>query len=103
MASGNLSLCAPARAKPHNPRPISSGSCRYLRLTAGIAAEPHLGDRIFASIARLAEQADPPVSAMLMTGDQIYVDDLNFIAPDRELKDILRKYRVPFPNHISQS
>lgn len=78
------------------PRAYVVGSCRYLRLTAGIAAEPHLGDRIFATIARLAEQADPPVSAMLMTGDQIYVDDLNLIAPDRELKDILLKYRVAF-------
>jgi len=85
------------------PKAYVTGSCRYLRLTAGIAAEPHLGDRIFASIARLAEQADPPVSAMLMTGDQIYVDDLNFIAPDRELKDILRKYRVAFSQpHIAK-
>ncbi|MFJ2693839.1 alkaline phosphatase D family protein [Pseudomonas sp. NPDC087336] len=78
------------------PRAYLVGSCRYLRLTAGIAAEPHLGDRMFATISRVAEQADPPVSAMLMTGDQIYVDDLNFIAPDRELKDILLKYRVAF-------
>ncbi len=31
-----------------------------------------------------------------MTGDQIYVDDLNIIAPDRELKEILQKYRVAF-------
>jgi alkaline phosphatase D len=72
------------------------GSCRYLRLTAGIAAEPHLGDRMFATISRLAGQAEPPISAMLMAGDQIYVDDLNLIAPDRELKDILLKYRVAF-------
>lgn len=78
------------------PKAYVVGSCRYLRLTAGIAAEPHLGDRMFATISRLAEEADPPVSAMLMTGDQIYVDDLNFIAPDRELKDILLKYRVAF-------
>jgi alkaline phosphatase D len=78
------------------PRAYIVGSCRYLRLTAGIAAEPHLGDRMFATITRLAEQTDPPVSAMLMTGDQVYVDDLNLIAPDRELKDILHKYRVAF-------
>nr|WP_180203969.1 alkaline phosphatase D family protein [Pseudomonas sp. SbOxS1]NYU03769.1 alkaline phosphatase family protein [Pseudomonas sp. SbOxS1] len=82
--------------KTGEPRAYVVGSCRYLRLTAGIAAEPHLGDRMFATITTLAEQADPPVSAMLMTGDQIYVDDLNLIAPDRELKDILLKYRVAF-------
>jgi alkaline phosphatase D len=78
------------------PRAYIVGSCRYLRMTAGIASAPHLGDRIFASISKLAEQANPPISAMLMTGDQIYVDDLNIIAPDRELKDILHKYRVAF-------
>jgi alkaline phosphatase D len=78
------------------PRAYIVGSCRYLRITAGIASAPHVGDRIFASISNLLEQAEPPVSAMLMTGDQIYVDDLNFVAPDRELKDILHKYRVAF-------
>jgi alkaline phosphatase D len=85
------------------PKAYVVGSCRYLRLTAGIAADPHLGDRMFATISRLVEQADPPVSAMLMTGDQIYVDDLNLIAPDRELKDILHKYRVAFSQpHIAK-
>jgi alkaline phosphatase D len=83
-------------SQPCLPRAYIVGSCRYLRITAGIAAAPHLGDRIFAAISKVAEQANPPVSAMLMTGDQIYVDDLNFIAPDRELKEILHKYRVAF-------
>ncbi|UZE12477.1 alkaline phosphatase D family protein [Pseudomonas sp. B21-053] len=78
------------------PRAYIVGSCRYLRMTAGIASAPHRGDRIFASITQLAEQAIPPISAMLMTGDQIYVDDLNRIAPDREYKEILSKYRVAF-------
>jgi alkaline phosphatase D len=78
------------------PRAYLSGSCRYLGLTAGIALAPQLGDRIFASISRLAEHADPPISALLMTGDQIYVDDMNIFAPDRTLKDILHKYRVAF-------
>jgi alkaline phosphatase D len=72
------------------------GSCRYLRMTAGIPSAPHLGDGIFASIAHLAQRAEPPISATLMTGDQIYVDDLNVIAPDREYKEILSKYRIAF-------
>jgi alkaline phosphatase D len=72
-------------------------------MTAGIAFAPHLGDRIFASITSLAERAEPPISAMLMTGDQIYVDDLNLVAPDREYKDILSKYRTAFSQpHISR-
>jgi alkaline phosphatase D len=65
-------------------------------MTAGIPSAPHLGDRIFASITELVQQAEPPISAMLMTGDQIYVDDLNVIAPDREYKEILSKYRAAF-------
>lgn len=72
------------------------GSCRYLRMTAGISMLPQLGDRIFASINQLIKTAEPSVSATLMTGDQIYVDDLNLIAPDREYNDILAKYRVAF-------
>lgn len=72
------------------------GSCRYLRMTAGIASLPLLGDRIFASINQLIEGAQPPISATLMTGDQIYVDDMNLIAPDREYHDILAKYRAAF-------
>ncbi|WP_367373906.1 alkaline phosphatase D family protein [Pseudomonas lini] len=90
-------------SKNTTPRAYIVGSCRYLRMTAGIAWAPHLGDRIFASITSLAERAEPPISAMLMTGDQIYVDDLNLVAPDREYKDILNKYRTAFSQpHISK-
>jgi alkaline phosphatase D len=78
------------------PRAYIVGSCRYLRLTAGVAIAPQTGDRIFAAITELAQQAEPGISAMLMTGDQIYVDDLNVIAPDREYKEILSKYRAAF-------
>lgn len=83
-------------SKAMQPRAYIVGSCRYLRMTAGIASLPRLGDRIFTSINQLIEGAQPPVSAVLMTGDQIYVDDLNVIAPDREYKDILSKYRTAF-------
>ncbi|MFJ2282486.1 alkaline phosphatase D family protein [Pseudomonas sp. NPDC087803] len=81
---------------PALPRAYIVGSCRYLRMTAGVASLPQLGDRIFASINQLIEGAEPPISATLMTGDQIYVDGLNLIAPDREYKDILLKYRAAF-------
>lgn len=78
------------------PRAYILGSCRYLRLTAGIPVLPHLGDRIFSSISQLIEGAQPPVSAIMLSGDQIYADDLNLIAPDREYADILKKYRAAF-------
>lgn len=83
-------------SKTLQPKAYIVGSCRYLRMTAGIASLPQLGDRIFASINQLIEGIQPPISAVLMTGDQIYVDDLNLIAPDREYKDILNKYRAAF-------
>jgi len=83
-------------ATTRQPRAYILGSCRYLRMTAGVAELPQLGDRIFASINQLIEGAEPPISATLMTGDQVYVDDLNLIAPDREYHDILKKYRAAF-------
>ncbi|MVV49041.1 alkaline phosphatase family protein [Pseudomonas sp. PB120] len=85
------------------PRGYIVGSCRYLGMTGGVPWAPHLGDRIFASISSLAQHCTPPISAMLMTGDQVYVDDLNFLAPDREYQDILAKYRTAFSQpHITQ-
>ncbi|KAI2670677.1 alkaline phosphatase D family protein [Pseudomonas sp. TNT3] len=85
------------------PRAYIVGSCRYLRMTGGMPVLPHRSDRIFASIMQQVHHAQPPVSAVLMTGDQVYVDDLNIVAPDRELNDIFSKYRAAFsqPN-ISQ-
>ena len=70
------------------------GSCRYLRLTGGVPSAPHLGDEIFASIQALARQK--PLDAVVMTGDQVYVDDLNIVAPDYSYADITRKYRAAF-------
>lgn len=79
------------------------GSCRYLRMTAGMPSFPHIGDRIFASITDLMQRAEPPVSALLMTGDQVYIDDLNIIAPDRDYQEILKKYRTAFSQpHIGK-
>ncbi|VVN10493.1 hypothetical protein PS662_03818 [Pseudomonas fluorescens] len=85
------------------PRAYVVGSCRYLRMTAGIPSLPQLGDRIFASIMNLIQRAEPPVSALLMTGDQVYIDDLNIIAPDRDYQQILKKYRTAFSQpHIGK-
>ena len=83
-------------SQPLQPRAYILGSCRYLRLTAGIPVLPQLGDRIFASISQLIEGAQPAVSAIMMSGDQIYADDLNLISPDREYNEIITKYRAAF-------
>lgn len=90
-------------SQPTTPRAYIIGSCRYLRMTGGKPSDPHLGDRIFASIDNIVQHATPPISAMLMTGDQVYIDDLNFIAPDREHQEILSKYRAAFSQpHIGK-
>lgn len=90
-------------SKINTPRAYIVGSCRYLRITAGVPSAPELGDRTFAGINRIVGQAKPPISAVLMTGDQVYLDDLNIIAPDRTSKNILFKYRTVFSQtHISK-
>jgi len=90
-------------SNPATPRAYIVGSCRYLRMTVGAPSLPHMGDRIFAAITHLAQRAETPINAMLMTGDQVYIDDLNIIAPDREYKEILSKYRTAFSQpHIAK-
>lgn len=83
-------------SQPLQPRAYILGSCRYLRMTAGVPALPHLGDRIFTSISQLIEGAKPAISAIMMCGDQIYADDLNLFAPDRDYDEIISKYRAAF-------
>ncbi|MCU1749829.1 alkaline phosphatase D family protein [Pseudomonas sp. 6D_7.1_Bac1] len=93
-----------ASSKTNAARGYVVGSCRYLRMTLGVPSAPAKGDRIFAAINVLAEKSSPPISALLMTGDQVYVDDLNFLSPDREFKEIISKYRAAFSQpHIQKS
>ena len=42
--------------QPNRIRRYVTGSCRYLRLTAGIPSAPELGDRIFSAIGSLNQQ-----------------------------------------------
>ena len=77
------------------------GSCRYLRLTLNTPSRPEVGDKIFAAISDL--NTSTPLDGVLMIGDQVYVDDMNIFAPDREYADISRKYRAAFSQpHIRQ-
>lgn len=85
------------------PRSYILGSCRYLHMTLGIAFFPERGDRIFAAINTLIQHDETPIDGILMLGDQVYVDDLNMVAPDREYQDILHKYQTVFSQpHIRQ-
>ncbi|WP_224788313.1 alkaline phosphatase D family protein [Pseudomonas fluorescens] len=85
------------------PRSYILGSCRYLRMTLGTPIAPEWGDRIFAAINTLAQHSETPIDGILMLGDQVYVDDMNIVAPDREYQDILHKYQTAFSQpHIRQ-
>lgn len=70
------------------------GSCRYLRLTLGVPSAPELGDEIFGAIHALSHPN--PLDGLMMVGDQVYVDDMNFFAPDRNYVAITQKYRAAF-------
>lgn len=92
-----------ASGKSNAPSRYIVGSCRYLRVTLGVPSAPAKGDRIFAAIHDLAHSTPTPINALVMTGDQVYVDDLNVIAPDHKYQDILHKYRTAFSQpHIKK-
>ncbi|MEM7350564.1 MAG: alkaline phosphatase D family protein [Acidobacteriota bacterium] len=72
------------------------GSCRYL---SRFGLLDDRGDKTFRAV--LERIADQPIQSVLMLGDQIYGDDLNFIAPNSRRKQFLRKYRRAFePEYI---
>lgn len=93
-----LRSASPKRDRVHR---YIIGSCRYLRLTLDIPSRPDLGDKIFNAINGL--KASGPLDGVMMVGDQVYVDDLNIVAPDRSYEDISLKYRAAFSQpYISQ-
>src|SRR5205814_8707730 len=74
------------------------GSCRYLLRIFGGSFFDSRGDKTFYSILdQMDSQTNPqPVDALIMVGDQIYADDLNFLAPDTSIDQYLERYRDAF-------
>ena len=71
------------------------GSCRYLlRLFGGTIFEDR-GDKTFRSITQQRE-AGCRTDLLLMTGDQIYADDLNVVSADEQVDEFLERYRIQF-------
>ena len=78
---------------PNLAREFVFGSCRYLlRLFNGSWFDDR-GDKTFLSI---LEQGDRALDKFLMVGDQIYADDLNFLAADEEVEPFLARYQDAF-------
>ena len=71
------------------------GSCRYLLRLFGGSLFDSRGDKTFRSINRLID-GDDRIDQILMLGDQIYADDLNFLFPDQRVDEYFRRYRDAF-------
>lgn len=71
------------------------GSCRYLLRLFGGSLFDGRGDKTFRSINRQID-AGKSTDLLLMVGDQIYADDLSFLAPDNQADEFLSRYRKVF-------
>lgn len=71
------------------------GSCRYLLRLFGGALLDDRGDKVFRSVLQQINNKRR-VDALLMIGDQIYADDLNWVSPDTRLDQFLERYRTVF-------
>lgn len=72
------------------------GSCRYLLRLFGGTFYDDRGDKVFRSVLEQISKKNMPVHGLLMIGDQIYADDLNFVSPDTRLDQFLERYRIVF-------
>ncbi len=82
-------------AKRTDSRNIVIGSCRYvLRLFGGQWFDDR-GDKTFNSILK-QETEGGGVDQVIMCGDQIYADDLNFLKADDALDEFNSRYRSVF-------
>lgn len=79
----------------NDSRNIVIGSCRYVLKLFGGKWFDDRGDKTFDSILE-QETEGPGVDQLLMCGDQIYADDLNFIKPDDALDEFNARYRAVF-------
>jgi alkaline phosphatase D len=79
-------------------RSYAVGSCRYLLRVFGGSFFDERGDKTFHSILdQIDNQTSPQqIDALVMVGDQIYADDLNFVAPDTTIDQYLQRYREAF-------
>lgn len=80
---------------PIKPRSYIVGSCRYLLKLFGGDIFDDRGDKTFYSVLEQICKGKQ-VDALVMVGDQIYADDLNFLAPDTALDQFLDRYRTVF-------
>ncbi|NET30576.1 MAG: alkaline phosphatase family protein [Cyanothece sp. SIO1E1] len=80
---------------PAQSRSFILGSCRYLLRLFGGRIFDQRGDVTFRSaLQQVAGGVD--THALVMVGDQIYADDLNVVAADRNIDEFFQRYRDAF-------
>lgn len=79
----------------YQSRSFVFGSCRYLLRLFGSSFFDDRGDKTFRSILRQID-AGIATDALIMVGDQIYADDLNFIAADQNIDQFFKRYQESF-------
>ena len=77
------------------PCSIVFGSCRYILRFLGGYLYDNRGDKTFRSINDQIKEGQD-VDVLLMVGDQIYADDLNFLFPDSKLDEFFARYQKAF-------
>jgi alkaline phosphatase D len=91
-----------ASSDPNAEREFIFGSCRYLLRLFGGSWFDDRGDKTFRSILTQWEHGRT-IDKLLMVGDQIYADDLNFLTPDKQVDEYLARYRDAFSQpHIRE-
>jgi alkaline phosphatase D len=87
---------------PNAEKQFIFGSCRYLLRLFGGSWFDNRGDKTFRSILKQIQEGNS-VDKLLMVGDQIYADDLNFLSPDEQVDQYLSRYRDAFSQpHIKK-
>ncbi len=85
-----------ASDNPEKPRTLIIGSCRYLLKTFLGDFFDDRGDKTFKSILKKMDKEGLDVHQLIMMGDQIYADDLNFFSPDRSVRQFFERYQNAF-------
>jgi alkaline phosphatase D len=91
---GNVMTFRTSSATATEMRTYALGSCRYLLRLFGGTWFDDRGDKVFRTILRQNEKQ--PLHGLVMVGDQIYADDLNFVSPDTKIDEFLKRYRIAF-------
>lgn len=89
------SFCT-ASSQDSDARSFLFGSCRYLLRLFGTSFFDDRGDKTFRSMQEGHLAGANPPNLMLLVGDQIYADDLNFLKSDNAVEEYYRRYRATF-------